>query len=109
MDNRYTLAKERLSSLTTDEINRIIDNQDKTLWDTFNYNEGKFCPIAIAMNLHNTLDNPTDENVKIEMAKRFNPTNIFKGTKGEFYTTNRQEDIIRLCKEILQERGQEKV
>jgi len=105
-DQRYVLAKERLRTCTNEELQRILDNLEITCFDTFNYDvsEGKFCPIAIAMNLHKTVENPTDQLVKNEIAKRFTPTNIFKGTPGTFYTTNRREDVINLCKEILNER-----
>ena len=105
-DKRYNLAKERFESLSNEELQRVIDNQDLLLFDTFNYNEGKFCPIAIAMNLH-TLPEPTDALVKEEISRRFNPTNIFKGTAGDFYTINRKDDVIGLCKEILKTRYDE--
>lgn len=102
-DLRYKLAKERLETLSKEELQRILDDIDKCTWDTWNYEKetDQFCPIAIAMNLHNTVDNPTDENIKAKMAERFQPTNIFKGTPGEFYTTNRKQDTIKLVTEIL--------
>jgi NTP pyrophosphatase (non-canonical NTP hydrolase) len=105
-DKRYVLAKERLRTCSNEELQRILDNLEITCFDTYNYDatEGKYCPIAIAMNLHNTVDNPTDQLIKEEIGKRFVPTNIFKGTPGKFYTTNRREDVINLCKEILDER-----
>lgn len=103
-DLRYQKAKQRLSSLSDEELKRILCDIDKILFDTHNFNEGKFCPVAIAMNLHKTIDNPTDERIKNEISKRFRPVNIFKGIKGKFYTDNRREDLINLCKEILQER-----
>ena len=105
-DPRYILTKQRLESLSNEELQRILDNVDITCWDTFNFDpETKtFCPIAIAMNLHNIVETPTDENVKEKMGERFQPTNIFKGTPGRFYTTNRKEDMINLCTEILNNR-----
>lgn len=105
-DKRYLACRERIESLSTKEIKRIVDNKDILLWDTFNYNplEGKFCPIAVAMDLHNIIENPTDDSVKEEISKRFYPSNIFKGVEGEFYTTNREEDMMNLCKNILKSR-----
>jgi NTP pyrophosphatase (non-canonical NTP hydrolase) len=105
-DQRYVLAKERLRTCTTEELNRILNNLEITCFDTYNYDieEKKYCPIAIAMNLHNTIDNPSDQLIKEEISKRFVPTNIFKGTPGKFYTTNRRQDVIDLCKEIIAER-----
>ena len=46
-DQRYIVAKERLSSLTDEELQRILSNIDLILFDTFNFDEGKFCPIAV--------------------------------------------------------------
>lgn len=103
-DLRYILCKTRLESMSSVELNRIVTRTEKMLFDTFNFNEGKFCPIAIGMNLHELIDNPTDENVKKGISERFSPTNIFKGTPGRFYTTNRKDDIVNLCKEIIGKR-----
>ncbi len=105
-DQRYILAKERLESCTTEELQRILDNLDITCWDTFHFDKDNktFCPIAIAMNLHNVLNNPTNEEVKEQMKNRFGVANIFKGTPGNFYTTNRKEDMINLCTAIINSR-----
>lgn len=104
MDQRYIKAKERLSSLKTSEIKRILSDIDMILFDTYNFYEGKFCPIAVAMDLHNTMKEANDEEVKLQISKRFTPVNIFKGVEGEFYTDNRKEDLIAICNEILHER-----
>lgn len=103
-DLRYIVAKQRLSSLTTEELQRIVDNIDTNMcFDSFNYDkkENKFCPLSIALNLHNTMEDPTDEKIKKELSKRFDHPNIFKGIKGSFYRDNRKEDILYLTKEIL--------
>lgn len=102
-DNRYKVFKERLSALTREEIQRIIDNIELVCLDTFNYDvtSGKFCPLAIGMNLHKTIDTPSDINVAFEISKRFNPVNALKGVQGQFYTTNRKEDLLNVCKEVL--------
>lgn len=108
-DLRYIVAKNRLSTLTNEELQRIIDQVDINMcFDTFNYDkkENKFCPISIALNFHNTIEDPTDEKVKKEISKRFDPPNIFKGIKGSFYRDNRRDDILELTKEIL--RGRKK-
>lgn len=107
-DRRFILAKERMESFSNEELQRILDNVDIMCYDTFNYDKDTktFCPVAIAMNLHNIIENPTDIVIKQEMAKRFTPTNIFKGTKGKFYTETRKEDILGLCTEILKKRNE---
>jgi len=104
-DLRYVKARERLSSLTSAELERIIYDIDMVLFDTDNFSEGKFCPIAVAMNLHNTLEEPSDDIVKNKISARFDPVNIFKGVEGKFYTRFRKQDLLFLCKDILTERG----
>lgn len=103
MDLRYEIIKERLSSLTKTEIQRIIDNIDDVCFDEFNYDQvnHKFCPLAMAMEL-NELPNPTDEIIKNQISKRFNPVNVIKGIEGKFYRDNRKEDLINLCKKLLE-------
>lgn len=106
-DLRYIVAKQRLSSLTDEELQRIVENIDKNMcFDSFNYDkkENKFCPLSIGLNLHNTIENPTDEKVKLELTKRFDHPNIFKGIKGSFYRDNRRGDILELINEILKSR-----
>lgn len=98
MDTRYELAKARVKELTHEEKQRILDNIDIICFDTFNYDEEKqqYCPIAIAMNLHNTVEFPSNNIIEEEISKRFQPVNIFKGVTGSFYTNNRKEDLINL-------------
>lgn len=105
-DSRYKIFKERLSALTNKEIQRIIDNIDSVCLDTFNYDvtSNKFCPLAIGMNLHETIDKPSNVNVAFEISKRFNPVNALKGVIGTFYTTNRREDLLNVCQEELNDR-----
>lgn len=102
-DRRYLVLKERLSNLSKEEIQNIIDNIDLVCFDTFNYDEDnkKYCPLAVGMNLHNTVSDPTDEKIKNEISKRFLPVNAIKGIAGEFYRENRKDDLLKVCKELL--------
>jgi predicted Zn-dependent peptidase len=102
MDLRYETIKSRLSTLSKEEIQRILDNIDQVCFDEFNYDEAnnKYCPLAIAMKL-DTLPNPTDSLIKEEIGKRFNPVNAIKGVAGDFYRDNRKENLINLCKKLL--------
>jgi len=102
MDLRYETIKARLSLLSGSEVQRILDNIDQVCFDEFNYDasEGKYCPLAIAMDLQH-LPHPTDLKVKEAISVRFTPVNVIKGVPGQFYTDNRREDLINLCKEIL--------
>ncbi len=80
---------------------RIIDCADILCLDTYNYDDGKYCPLAIAMNLHETISEPTDDKIKNEISKRFMPVNIIAGVEGEFFRNNRKEDILKICNELL--------
>lgn len=103
MDRRYQIFKERLESLSAEEIQRIIDNIDSVCLDTFNFDsENKtYCPLAIGMNLHQTITNPTNDIIVEEISKRFTPANALKGVDGKFYTFDRRNDLLSLCHEIL--------
>jgi hypothetical protein len=102
-DKRYQTIKDRLCKLTKTELQRILDNIDKMCVDTFNYDEVNhtFCPLALAMNLHQTVENPTDRSIKNEISKRFIPVNIISGIEGNFYRKNRKSDLSQIINEIL--------
>lgn len=102
IDLRYETIKSRLSTLSKEEIERILDNIDNVCFDELNYDSstGKYCPLATAMSL-DKLSNPTDEKIKAEIGKRFQPVNVIKGLPGEFYRDNRKQNLIDLCKKLL--------
>lgn len=103
MDNRKQIFLDRLSVLSVQEIQRIKDNIDMICLDTFNYNaeENTFCPLAVGMNLHKSIGNPTDQKIQNEIGKRFQPVNALKGVKGDFYTSNRKKDLLEVCDEVI--------
>lgn len=109
-DKRFVSIYERFEKLSTKEIKRVIDNIDLVCFDTFNYDENTstFCPLAIALNLHHTIQNPTDEKVSKVISRRFSPVNILKGVEGKFYTKERRKDLLQICSLILEERELEK-
>jgi len=103
MDNRKQIFLDRLNTLSVQEIQRIKDNIDIICFDTLNYNaeENTFCPLAVAMNLHKSIGNPTDEKIQSEIGKRFQPVNALKGVKGTFYTSDRKKDLLEVCDEVI--------
>ncbi len=103
MDKRLEIIEKRFSELSKEEVKRIKDNIDDVCLDEFNYDQstGKFCPLAVAINLHETMQNPSDDKVKNELSKRFYPVNVIKGIEGEFYTKARKKDLINVCNKIL--------
>jgi len=104
-DARHKIFLERLSALSSEEIQRIIDNIDSVCLDTFNYDaqHHTFCPLAIGMGLQNISD-PSDEKIQRLIGERFIPVNALKGIPGKFYTDNRKADLLRVCQQVLNER-----
>ena len=102
MDLRYQLIKERLSLLSKQELQRIVENIDNVCLDDFNYDarNNTFCPLAMGMGL-NAIQAPTDDLIKEHIEKRFSPVNVLKGVKGSFYTVNRKTDLLNLCQSLL--------
>jgi hypothetical protein len=100
-DKRYKLIYNRLSKLTDIEIKRIVGDIDKVCFDTYNYKDGKFCMLAIGMNLHHSVFNPTETKIQTEIAKRFFPVNVLKGVSGKFYRTSRKKDLLQVCNDVL--------
>lgn len=94
--------QERVSALTFEQLLRILDYDNEFLLDDCNYRDGKFCPLAVAFNLHETVSNPSDDIIRDEIVRignaqipdfAINPT---KGIQGTFYTTNRRDDLMEL-------------
>ncbi len=106
MDARLEVFRNRLNLFSVEELNEIVENIDLICFDTLNYDEinKKFCPIAVAMGLHKILDNPTDTIVSEYISLVFNPPNALKGIEGKFYTSNRREDLLNLCLELIKEK-----
>lgn len=105
-DTRYRFIRERLESLTTRQLQEIVSNQDKLLFDEFNFHNGKFCPMAIAVGCHK-MNRPTDQRVREAIGKVFNPVNIMRGVPGTFYhgtDEERRRDLLGLIEEIIVER-----
>jgi len=103
-DPRKTGLKNGLRQLTIEQLRRVINYPDEMVLDTYNYQDGKFCPLAVGVGLDQTITDPTHDkvyNALIEMNyKVYNTKNI----QGIFYTTNRKEDLLIAAKEILQEK-----
>lgn len=109
-DARYRAVWDRLSKLTEEQLQLIIDNIDRVCFDTFNYDEKHktFCPLAIAHGL-DALHEPTDAWVSEILSLYYQPVNILKGVPGEFYTTNRRADLLAICELLLKlHRGPDK-
>lgn len=76
--------------------------------DEFNYNDGKFCPLAIGLELDKKIENPTQEKVFNRLEELWYSILNTKGIKGKFYTTNRKDDLMLAAKEVLEEKLNQK-
>ena len=103
-DPRKTGLKNGLRQLSTEQIQRVIDYPGEMVLDTFNYDQGKFCALAVALELDKTMEAPTHEKVFNELTSRGYKVYNTRGIDGEFYTTNRLEDLVIAAKEVLKER-----
>lgn len=102
-DPRKIGLKNGLRQLNTDQLQRIIDYDKPIVLDTYNYEDGKFCPLAIAVGLNN-MSNPTHEKVFNALTNMGYKVYNTRGIAGEFYTNNRQHDLIEATKEVLSEK-----
>jgi hypothetical protein len=108
-DPRKTGLKNGLRQLTPEEIERVINYPGEMVLDTYNYEDGKFCALAIGKGIDKTMDDPSHEkvfNLLTEMGYKVYNT---RGIKGSFYTTNRLEDLIIAAKEVLEEKRNERL
>jgi hypothetical protein len=103
-DPRKTGLKNGLRQLNKHQLQRILDYPAEMVLDTYNYHNGKFCPLAVALNLHRLIDSPTNDKVtEVLTLLGFTIYNT-RGIKGTFYTNNRKEDLLIAIREVLEER-----
>jgi hypothetical protein len=103
-DPRKTGLKNGLRQLTVEQLQRVIDYPGEMVLDSYNYEDGKFCALAIGVGLDKTMINPTHEKVfETLTGMGYNVYNT-RGIPGKFYTNNRLEDLLEAAKEVLQEK-----
>ncbi len=103
-DPRKTGLKNGLRQLTIEQLQRVIDYPGEMVLDSYNYQDGKFCALAIGVGLDQTMIEPTHEKVFETLTGMGYKVYNTRGIPGEFYTTNRLEDLLEAAKEVLQEK-----
>lgn len=103
-DPRKTGLKNGLRQLTIEQLKRVIGYRKPMCLDTYNYIDGVFCPLAIAVELDLTVATPT--NLKITELLRAMGFSVYntRYVKGTFYTKNRQRDLMIAAAEVLLEK-----
>lgn len=105
-DPRKIGLKSGLRQLTIEQLQRVIDYPDDMILDQYNYQDGKFCPLAVGLELDKIIPEPTHDKIFNHLTKLGYQVYNTRGIKGEFYTTNRKEDLIIAAKEVLEEKRQ---
>lgn len=100
-DPRKTGLKSGLAQLTIEQLNRVISYPGEMILDEFNYKDGCYCPLAIGLSLDETMANPTHDSVYEKLTELGYKVYNTRGIEGEFYTTNRKEDLIIAAKEVI--------
>lgn len=103
-DPRKTGLKNGLRQLTAEQLLRVIDWPHPMVLDTFNYEDGKFCPLAVAVGIPETMTNPSHDKVFDELTSRGYKVYNTRGIDGDFYTTDRLSDLLLATKEVLKEK-----
>lgn len=106
-DPRKVGLKNGLRQLTIEQLQRVIDYPGEMVLDSYNYQDGKFCALAIALELDKTMISPTHEKVFETLTGMGYKVYNTRGIPGEFYTNNRLEDLLEAAKEVLQEKIKE--
>lgn len=103
-DPRKTGLKDGLRQLTIAQLERVLDFDGEMVLDTYNYENGKFCPLAIGVGLDLILNNPTHERVFDLLTLMGYKVYNTRGIAGTFYTTNRAEDLRKAAQEVIAEK-----
>jgi hypothetical protein len=106
-DPRKVGLKNGLRQLTVEQLQRVIDYPGEMVLDSYNYENGNFCALAIGVGLDKTMINPTHEKVFETLTGMGYKVYNTRGIPGEFYTNNRLEDLLEAAKEVLQEKTKE--
>lgn len=100
-DPRKTGLKKGLRQLNRAQLLRVLNYEGEFVLDSVNYEDGKFCPLAVAVGL-DSMESPTDNKVFDTLVFKMG-LSVFntRGVKGEFYTTERRRDLLIAVREVL--------
>lgn len=103
-DPRKTGLKNGLRQLNIRQLKRVLDYPDEMVLDEYNYFDGKFCPLAVALGLDRTMENPSHDRVYQTLTDLGYDVYNTRGIRGKFYTDSRKEDLIEAAQEVLEEK-----
>lgn len=103
-DPRKTGLKNGLRQLDVEQLTKVLCyNEQPMVLDSYNYEDGKFCALAVAVGLK-TMPEPSHEKVFNELSSQGYSIYNTRGIKGEFYTNNREDDLLLAVEEVLAEK-----
>lgn len=102
-DPRKTGLKNGLRQLTVEQLQKVLAYDKPMVLDTYNYEDGKFCPLAVGVGLE-TMPEPTHEKVFNALTEMGYKVYNTRGIAGEFYTSNRSQDLFDAAQEVLDEK-----
>lgn len=103
-DPRKTGLKNGLRQLTANQLQRVIEYPGEMVTDSVNYEDGKFCPLAIGIGLDHRIQDPTHKKVYDALIDLEYKVYNTRGIVGNFYTANRKEDLLEAAREVLAEK-----
>ena len=106
-DPRKTGLKNGLKQLTVGQLSRVLSKirrKESMVLDSYNYEDGKFCPLAVALKLDETMEEPTHEKVFETLSQMGYEVYNTRGIQGTFYTTNREADLEEAAMEVYMEK-----
>lgn len=106
-DPRKTGLKNGLRQLTVEQLQKVIKYPGEMILDEYNYQDGNFCPLAIALGLDKTMENPSHDKVFQTLTDLGYDVYNTRGIVGKFYTDHRKEDLLEAAQEVLQEKLQQ--
>lgn len=106
-DPRKAGLKNGLRQLTVEQLQRVIDYPGEMVLDTYNYEDGKFCPLAVALELDKQITDPSHEKVFQVLTDLGYKVYNTRGVAGKFYTEDRKRDLLVATREVLREKTEE--
>lgn len=104
LDDRKIGLKKGLRQLNIRQLQRVINYPGEMVLDDYNYQDGKFCPLAVALGLDKTMENPSHDKVFQTLTDLGYDVYNTRGIVGKFYTDHRKEDLLEAAQEVLEEK-----
>lgn len=103
-DLRKTGLKNGLRQLNIKQLKRVIDYPGEMVLDDYNYSQGLFCPLGVALGLDKTMPEPSHDKVFQALTDLGYDVYNTRGIDGQFYTDHRKEDLMEAAQEVLEEK-----